>query len=193
MTDDVTIREATPQDAEQLIAHVHRVAAEPDIDLVLMPGEFKVTVEEERKFLADHAAADNSSVFVAEAAGRLVGVVVCTGGTRRALRHAATLGITVAKDWRGRGVGSRLVARAVEWARGTGVVTRIELTVFVRNEAARRVYEKLGFVVEGRRRNAVCRDGVYFDDFVMALTGKGPEPPLGAATHRSRSIRRTSG
>lgn len=79
------------------------------------------------------------------------------------------LSISVAREWRGRGVGKKLMARAIEWARGTGIVTRIELRVFVRNEVARHLYESFGFEVEGCCRRAIYRDGVYFDNLVMAL------------------------
>ncbi len=85
------------------------------------------------------------------------------------MRHTAVLGITVAKEWRGQGIGRRLMKEAIEWARGTGILTRIELHVFARNAVAIALYESLGFVVEGRRRNAVIRDGESIDDCVMGL------------------------
>jgi putative acetyltransferase len=47
-------------------------------------------------------------------------------------------------------------------------VSRIELLVFERNEAAIHLYRKFGFVVEGRRRKAIFRDGKYLDDLMMA-------------------------
>jgi RimJ/RimL family protein N-acetyltransferase len=75
----------------------------------------------------------------------------------------------VAREWRGQGIGRRLLERAIEWARGSGVVTRIELHVFTRNEGAIRLYERCGFAVEGTRRRSVRRDGEYLDDLVMAL------------------------
>ena len=165
----IIIRQAQPSDAEQLIAFVQRLTEEPRINIVLGPGEFILTVEEERKFVADYAASDNSLLLVAEADGRVVGALTCAGGRRQAVRHAATLGMSVAKEWRNRGVGSALLARAVEWARNNPVVSRVELFVFVRNEAAIHLYRKFGFEVEGRRRKAVCRDGEHLDDLIMSL------------------------
>ena len=43
-----TIREARPADAEQLIAHIQGLIEEPDMNIPLAPGEFNVTVEQER-------------------------------------------------------------------------------------------------------------------------------------------------
>ena len=57
---DWTIREATPDDAEALIAHVQRLVEEPQIDIPLAPGEFTYTVDQERDLLREYAASENS-------------------------------------------------------------------------------------------------------------------------------------
>jgi putative acetyltransferase len=75
----------------------------------------------------------------------------------------------VAREWRGQGIGTRLLESAIQWARETGVVTRIELFVFARNTRAIRLYERFGFVIEGRRHRSVYEDGQYMDDLLMAL------------------------
>lgn len=165
----VTIREAHPSDAKQLIAYVQHLAEEPDIDIALAPGESNLSVEEEEQILADRMASDNSIMLVAEVGGQIVGQLGCKGGKRRATRHAVTMGMSVRRGWRNQGIGSALMARAIEWARSTGVVTRIELNVFARNEMAIHLYEKFGFQVEGRRRRAIYHAGEYVDDYVMAL------------------------
>lgn len=46
---------------------------------------------------------------------------------------------------------------------------RIELGVYVANERAVHVYERIGFKVEARRRNAYFKEGRYHDAFVMGL------------------------
>jgi RimJ/RimL family protein N-acetyltransferase len=165
----VTIREAQPSDAEQLIAYVQRLAEEPDVDVPLAPGEFTLTVEEEERVLADRTASDNSIMLVAELGGRIIGQLGCRGGKRRAVRHAVALGMSVGKAWRNQGIGTALMARAIEWARGSGIVTRIEVKVYARNEMAIHLYEKFGFQIEGRRRGPICHDGEYVDDYIMGL------------------------
>jgi RimJ/RimL family protein N-acetyltransferase len=166
---DFLVREGRPGDAEQMIAYVNRIAEEPGIAIGLSPGEFQLTIEQEQQFIADRSAEDNSLFLVAEAEGQVIGVLTMRGGARRALRHEAVLGITVARDWRGRGVGNALMAHAVDWARRSGVITRIELQVFTSNQTAIHLYKNYGFEIEGCRRKAVFRDGVYHDDYVMAL------------------------
>jgi RimJ/RimL family protein N-acetyltransferase len=165
----ITIREAQAADAEQLIALVKELADEPGLYIALSPGEFNLTVEQEQKFIAESQAADNSVFLVAETEERIIGVLTCKGGSRKLTRHVTTLGMSVRKDWRNKGVGGLLMARVIDWAKGTGIVSRIELFVFARNMMAIHLYEKHGFVCEGRRRRAIHRDGEYFDDLIMAL------------------------
>jgi RimJ/RimL family protein N-acetyltransferase len=168
MTAGVVIREAEPADAEAMLAFVEEIAAE-NVDIPLRPGELGLTVEQERRVLADYAAADNALFLVAEADGRIVGQLDVKGGTRRRLRHAGMLGMSVHRDWRNRGIGRALLAHAIDWARGTGVVTRIELIVYARNARAIHLYASMGFTLEGRRRRSIHHDGEYLDDLIMAL------------------------
>jgi L-phenylalanine/L-methionine N-acetyltransferase len=165
----VAIREAVPADAEQIIALVQKISAEPDVDIALSPGEFDHTNEAEQTILAEFAASENSIYLVAEAGDRIIGFLNCKGGNRKATRHVALLSISVDAAWRNQGVGSQLMARAVRWAQDTGIITRIELLVFARNAMAIHLYQKFGFVVEGRQKRAIFRNGEYLDDLMMAL------------------------
>jgi ribosomal protein S18 acetylase RimI-like enzyme len=163
------IRDAQVADAEKLVAYVNHLSEEPDLDIPLGPGEFNLSTYEEEMILTEYAFSDNSLFLVAEAEGRIVGALNCKGGLRRATRHAVILGISIDKDWRGQGIGNALIAEAIEWAKGTGIVKRIELSVYARNETAIHLYEKHGFEIEGRRKRSICRNGEYEDDLIMAL------------------------
>lgn len=166
---DFIIREAQPEDAEQIIAFINRIADEPGIAIVIEPGEFTLTVEQEQQYILDRQAEDNSLYLVADAGGEIVGQLGLRGGARHAVRHETLLGITVKKERRGQGVGDALMAQAVDWARKSGVICRVELQVFTSNTHAIHLYEKYGFEIEGCRRKAVFRDGEYHDNYVMAL------------------------
>jgi len=168
-SDRIIIRPARPEDAAQIIAYAREVFAEPGVNLITMADEFNPTIESEARLISEMNRATNSLFLVAEDDGRIVGQLMLQGGKRRNVRHAATLGITVGREYRGRGVGRRLMVYAIDWARESGVVTRIELNVFVRNSHAIRLYESCGFVIEGRRRRSTHRDGQYLDDLVMGL------------------------
>ena len=165
----VRIREAEPEDAAEIIAYFRRIFAEPGINLLTEVDEFAPTVEMESRTIRDFARQVNSLFLVAESNGQIVGQLTLEGGRRRNVRHSAVLGITVAREWRGQGIGRRLMEQAIRWSRDGRLLTRIELHVFARNVGAIHLYRALGFELEGRRRGAVIRDGEPLDDLVMAL------------------------
>lgn len=79
------------------------------------------------------------------------------------------VGMMVAAGWRGRGVGTALVAAAIEWARAYGL-HKLALSVFPHNDAAIGLYRKFGFVEEGRLARHVRRaDGQLWDLIEMGL------------------------
>lgn len=90
-------------------------------------------------------------------------------------QHACSVGITVAKDWQGQGVGDLLMAALINWADNWGHVLRIELTVFADNERAIALYQRHGFEQEGHMKAYALRDGVYADAWAMARLH--PKPP----------------
>jgi ribosomal protein S18 acetylase RimI-like enzyme len=78
------------------------------------------------------------------------------------------LGIGLVPEWRGRGVGRRLMEHALEAARAFPLA-RVELWVRADNARAIALYRQIGFEEEGRRRRTLLVDGVYYDDIMMAL------------------------
>ena len=85
-------------------------------------------------------------------------------------RHKASFGITVHDDCQGMGLGSTLTSYMIEIAKAKGI-KRIELEVVAHNFRAIRVYEKNGFIKEGRLRKNHWNHilGEYCDDLVMGL------------------------
>jgi RimJ/RimL family protein N-acetyltransferase len=79
----------------------------------------------------------------------------------------------VVPDYRGRGIGTRLMDQALKKAFATGFV-RVVLSVRADNTRAIRLYEKFGFVREGVLRDAVFVDGEFHDTMAMALINRGP-------------------
>ncbi|WCN01384.1 GNAT family N-acetyltransferase [Streptomyces sp. M92] len=70
---------------------------------------------------------------------------------------------------RGRGLGSEATRLIVGHGFDQAGLHRVQLEVYADNRRARRVYEKTGFVVEGTRREAAWRDGVWVDEVLMAV------------------------
>jgi RimJ/RimL family protein N-acetyltransferase len=88
------------------------------------------------------------------------------------------------KDMWGRGFGTEATQLMLDHAFGTLGLHRIALTVFEFNERAIRAYARCGFVVEGRARESIWRDGRWWDELAMSV--------LSSEWHerRERSVRR---
>ncbi len=102
-------------------------------------------------------------------------LVVGNGGLERLggrRRHVASLGMTVADDHAGRGIGTALLRALVEAADDWLDIRRIELTVFADNAPAIRLYDKAGFETEGTLRGYAFRNGRDADVLAMARLRK---------------------
>jgi RimJ/RimL family protein N-acetyltransferase len=154
---EFAIRGARPDDAPAMARLFAAVAEERDG----IATEPPVDIEERTAQEALSAA----SSMVAEAGGRIVGTINVDVGRF----GAGDLGMLVDAAWRGRGVGSALVAAAIAWAREQGL-HKLCLEVFPTNAAAIALYRKYGFVEEGRRTKQIRRaNGELWDAIVMGL------------------------
>jgi RimJ/RimL family protein N-acetyltransferase len=77
----------------------------------------------------------------------------------------------------GRGYGTEVTRLVLEYAFDTAGLHRVSLGVLDFNPRARRVYEKCGFQLEGRLRQAVRWDGEWHDELVMSVLSTDPRPP----------------
>lgn len=162
------IRNAANSDARALIALIVEVLHEPEVNIPLAPDEFTFTPEEERARIEELTSSPRARWLVAEDGGELAGeLTIKPVSTRRALAHVATLGLSVRRQFRRRGVGRALMSEAMAWAPTAGF-TRVELQVYARNSAAIALYEQHGFELEGRRRRFIREGDHYLDDLVMA-------------------------
>jgi len=110
--------------------------------------------------------------IVAVLEGRIVG----SAGIHRykgRRRHVGEVGMSVHDDFQRRGIGSALTAALVDVADNWLDLKRLELTVYLDNEPAIRLYQKFGFEVEGTCRGYAFRDGQYVDSFFMARLRPG--------------------
>lgn len=82
--------------------------------------------------------------------------------------HTGRLGMGLLPAYRGRGLGARLLDETLRGAFDAGL-TRIELEVYESNRAAIALYERRGFVHEGRKRRGHELDGRIEDILCMAL------------------------
>jgi RimJ/RimL family protein N-acetyltransferase len=119
------------------------------------------------------------SLVVADAStGRLVG----QGSVHVARYGVADMGMNLAADSRGRGLGGQLLDALLDAARSLGA-HKAELQVWPHNEPALRLYLSRGFVVEGRIRAHYRRaSGQVWDAILM---GRPVDAGLADGTHGS--------
>ncbi len=116
---------------------------------------------------AEDPEATRNVRFVIDADGVAVGSVSLFGSDELA-RHAE-VGIALVPEARGRGIGTAAIARMVEFAFVRRNLRRVHLEAIASNVGAIRVYEKVGFLVEGRQREHAWVRGAYEDIVRMGL------------------------
>ena len=168
----LVIRRPRPDDAAALTAIMGDIDVLPGLLQLPYPTEatWRKRIEE------TPVGATTAELFVVAERG---GVVVGNAGLHPILhvrrRHAAGIGMAVARNAQGQGVGKALMAALIDWSDNWAHLLRLELTVFTDNAAGIALYRKFGFEVEGTQRAYALRDGVYVDALAMARLH--PRPP----------------
>ena len=106
--------------------------------------------------------------LVAVDGDRVVGHLTVAREEGSVCRHVASLGIAVGAPWRGRGVGSALLTDAIRWAREMGI-EKLALSVYPDNTRAREMYQRFGFLEEGRLTGHSKKAVGYRDEILMGL------------------------
>lgn len=154
------VRRAVAEDLDEALDVFESVAAEG----VHIGSELPLDrARRKEKWLSESIVASDGVMFVAEVDGSLVGLASLRG------TGPSDLGMCIAAEHRGTGIGTALVEACIDWARSAGS-HKITLQVWPHNEAALALYRKFGFEQEGylksqwRRRN-----GEIWDSIVMGL------------------------
>lgn len=164
----IKIRGAHELDAEKLIAYLNKISDESPF-LSFGRGEFTTTVEEEVNFINKSAFAENRIFIIAEHENEIVACLNFDGGLRVRTRHVGEFGISVLKQYWGYGIGRILMEEMIGWAKSSDIVKKINLKVRSDNHRAIKLYESLGFKIEGTLTRDMCIDGQFYDCFFMGL------------------------
>lgn len=100
---------------------------------------------------------------------KLVGMLDSWVDARARVCHVASFGMSVHAEYRRKGIGRALLEAFAQWVADHRVLEKIELHVHSDNLGAHKLYEDMGFVKEGLRKEAVrYEDGRVVDDILMA-------------------------
>lgn len=124
-------------------------------------------LERTREFISRNIASQYPQ-FVAAFDEEIVGWCDIIPMSLPAHRHTGTLGMGLLPEFRGRGLGLKLIEATLAAAKHFGLL-RVELSVHANNLPAIALYRRVGFELEGIKKSAVLLDGMFKDLVMMAL------------------------
>ncbi|MEE1131500.1 MAG: GNAT family N-acetyltransferase [Caryophanon sp.] len=157
----MNIERATKYDAEALSELIMRV--EKSGMMMANPGERQLTAAQVERFIER-----TSALFVAKQESKLAGYLMVQQENMERTKHRASIAIGVDENVRGQGVGTKLFEACITWAKEQKI-HRLELTYIAYNDAARALYEKVGFCEEGVKQHSLYIDGQYVNEYYMVL------------------------
>ncbi|WNJ17443.1 GNAT family N-acetyltransferase [Pontibacter sp. G13] len=157
------IRESDAQDYVRLMEQIERETQYGKFE----PGERIPSVEFYTSKIQQVRADEYDEIFLAILDGQLIGRAKAEGKPSRKSGHCLYLSACVIYRLQRQGVGESLVREAEEWAKQKGI-TRIETSVVSQNRTGVQFWRKMGYQIEGTRRNAFCLFEEMMDEYLMA-------------------------
>jgi len=157
-------------DAHKIHSYTLEVLSSEQEYLITLPTEFTVTVEQQMEWIQKIIEHYNSVLIVAEDENEIIGFLDFHGGQKFKLSHTGSFGMSVRKDYRGKGIGRLLIYKLFEWAIEQGKIEKISLDVLSNNATAIHLYHSVGFSEEGRQKRQVkLENGNYLDLIQMGI------------------------
>ena len=144
--------------------------ADPDVVRLTRYQDSPMRPDEIERFFAARALGSDSLAMAVHVrhGDQLIGT--CALSQLDADNGSALFHITIGeKDAWGHGHGTEATRLMIDHAFGGLGLHRVGLTVFSFNERAIRSYRSVGFVVEGRAREAIWREGRWWDEISMSI------------------------
>ena len=160
---EFTIRQAREEDLTGLVGAIREAIGGGEY----VDAETVADVVDTEGVLLRHNELESRVFFVATVNGDVIGWVHLKHSQVDKLSHTAELTVGVLEEYRGRGVGSHLLERGLEWASAQGF-EKIYNSVPATNEAAVAFLTDRGWREEARRENHYKMDGEHVDEVMMA-------------------------
>jgi L-amino acid N-acyltransferase YncA len=162
------IREARKEDAKSIIDFYNEVGGETDF-LSFGKNEFIRDLKDYENYLEGVHKEENSIIFLATIEDEIVGIASINSNQKARTKHVGVLGIVVANDFCGLGIGNKIIEVLIQWAKANKITKKITLVTREDNSNAIRLYEKFGFEVEGLMKADNYIEGVYYNTLMMSL------------------------
>ena len=167
----ITIRPLTPQDAAQYRQlRLRMLRAHPSAFTSSFEEESAKALDWSQRRLAPRAERPHDFFLGAFEGDELVGMVGVEGRYRLKERHnASVVGMYVAPQLTGQGIGLGLMHALLKRARALEGLEQLDLTVTAGNDPAQDIYARCGFTVVGALPRAIKVDAQYYAKVQMAL------------------------
>jgi len=165
---EVIIREAKKEDAQFMIDFYNLTGGETDF-LSFGKNEFKRDLKEYESYLESTRGEDNSIILLAIIDEQIAGIASINSNQKARNKHVGTLGIVVAEQYCGLGLGGKMIDCLIEWAKLNGITKKISLVTREDNSRAIELYKKIGFETEGILKKDNYINGVYYNTLMMSL------------------------
>lgn len=157
---------AEKADAKVILSYLKKVGSESDY---LSFGFEGVGVDEkkEEEVVTRYARALTSAMIVGKVSGEIVCLGTITSDDKSRFSHNAEIGISVSKEFWRKGIGKTLTSLLLEFAKNSGYVRNVLLTVIAENVGAISLYESQGFVQVGRYKEFSRVGDKFYDAITM--------------------------
>jgi ribosomal protein S18 acetylase RimI-like enzyme len=159
------ISEYTPSDARRFLRYINTIIAERDY----IQFNKKLSLKDEIAYLRAGRAGEKKRKrveLVAQFNNDIAGITEMTKGAG-VNSHVAGFGISVAKQYRGIGLGEYLIREVLRAAKKELKPKYFRLTVMSTNTRAMNLYKKVGFKIVARIPEQIQRKGTLIDEIVM--------------------------
>lgn len=164
---DILIKWPNSSDAEIMCKYINTLSEEKTF--IRFQGE-KISLEEEIKYLKsqlEKIAKKKALTLLVFSHEKLIGISDINMRDKIE-RHIGVLGITIVKDFRGKGIGSLLMKYVIEQAiENISQLEIVILGVFSNNQLARKMYKKFGFKEYSVLPKGVKLENTYVDHIEM--------------------------
>jgi ribosomal protein S18 acetylase RimI-like enzyme len=161
---DFTVRPARQKDLTGIVGAIRQVAEQG----TYIVAETVAQELDHQDALLRHNELESRMFFVATVNDEVVGWVHLHAPELDKLSHTAELTVGVVEEYRGRGLGSHLLSRGLEWA-GKNSYEKVYQSVPATNDAAVEFLEEHGWKTEAVREDHYKINGDYVDERMMAV------------------------
>jgi len=162
---EIILRPAESEDSCEIIDTIRSNALERSYVLMEQYGK---DTQSEKDYIGG-LDREKNLLLVAVAGDDVIGCLAALqadAGRRNETAHILHVGLHLREAYRGLGIGSKMLAYAVKWAKESGF-RKLEASIFTTNRRSLKIFKKAGFREEGLRHQRIRMGRDYIDEVLL--------------------------